>query len=237
MPEAIQRQLGAIAVLNLLVVCAALVVIARVAMARPPADVPGRAQNAAELALGWFVDQARTIDPRGIRVIAPFLGTLFAVILGCNLLAIVPVPIVGFPPTAYFSGPLALALVAVLGALAIGVRLRGSRAGLVHLVWPNPLQLVSEVSHALSLSLRLYGNIGGELIVAALVTRVVPWGIPLVVHALGLVPTVVQPFVFTLLTANFLATALHGQRERAHAPGDRSADAPGGRAPEPGGLR
>ncbi len=232
MPEGIQRHLGDVVVLNLLVVCVALVVIARVATARPLADVPGGAQNAAELALDWFVDQARRIDPRGVRAIAPFLGSLFLVILASNLLAIVPVPVLGIPPTAYFSGPLALALVAVLGVLVICVRLRGPRVGLVHLVWPNPLQLVSEVSHAVSLSLRLYGNIGGELIVAALVIRVVPWGIPLVVHALGLVPAVVQPFVFTLLTANFLATALHGQPRPA---GGRGEDAHVGREPAPGG--
>ncbi len=235
MPEAIQRHLNDVAVANLVVVCAALLALARAATARPLAEVPGRAQNAAELVLDWFVDQARRIDPRGVRSIAPFLATQFLVILACNLLAIIPVPLLGIPPTAYFSGPLALALVAVLGVLVICVRLRGPRAGLTHLVWPNPLQLVSEVSHALSLSLRLYGNIGGELIVAALVIRVVPWGIPLVVHALGLIPAVVQPFVFTLLTANFLATALHDRRERA--PDDRGADARAGRGPETGGSR
>ncbi len=237
MPEAIERHLAEIAVVNMLVVCAALVALARLAMARPATELPGAVQNAAELALDWFVEQARRVDPGAVRSIAPFLGALFFVILACNLLAIVPLPLLGFPPTAYFSGPLALALVAVLGTLALTVRLRGPSHGLLHLVWPNPLQLVSEASHALSLSLRLYGNIGGELIVAALVTRVVPWGIPLVVHALGLVPAVVQPFVFTLLTANFLATALHGQRERAPAPDSRSADASGGRTPEPGGPR
>lgn len=228
MPEAIQRHLGELAVLNLLLVCAALVALARVATARPLSDVPGGVQNAAEAALDWFVDQARRIDPRGVRSIAPFLASLFLVILGCNLLAIVPLPLLGFPPTAYFSAPLALALVAVVGTLVIAVRRLGPRAGLAHLVWPNPLQLVSEVSHALSLSLRLYGNIGGELIVAALVIQVVPWGIPLVVHALGLVPAVVQPFVFTLLTANFLATALHGRREAPRA-GDASEGAPAAR--------
>ncbi len=237
MPEAVQRHLGEIVVLNLVFVCAALVAAARIAMARPLTEVPGRAQNAAELVLDWFVTQARRVDPGGVRAIAPFLASLFLVILCSNLLAVVPVPLLGIPPTAYFSGPLALALVAVLGVLVLCVRLRGPRGGLTHLFWPNPLQLVSEISHALSLSLRLYGNIGGELIVAALVTRVVPWGIPLVVHALGLIPAVVQPFVFTLLTANFLATALHGRRERAGAPEVPGAHAPAGREPATGGSR
>jgi F-type H+-transporting ATPase subunit a len=209
MPEAIQRHLSSIVVLNLLVVCAALIALARFATARRLEEVPGSVQNCAELALDWFVDQARRIDPRSVPVVAPFLAGLFLIILFSNLLAVLPVPILNIPPTSHYSGPLGLALVAVLGSLVISMRTSGAGAGLKHLVWPNPLQLVSEATHVLSLSLRLYGNIGGELIVALLVAQTVPYVIPMLVHALGLVPAVVQPLVFTLLTANFLATAIH----------------------------
>ena len=214
MPEAIQRHLASIAVLNLIVVCSALVVVARILVARPLEETPGRVQNCAELALDWFVDQARRIHAQSVSTIAPFLAGLFTIILLCNLLAVLPVPILNIPPTAYYGVTLGLAVVAVLGAIVISARISGAGAGLKHLFWPNPLQLVSEVSHALSLSLRLYGNIGGELIVALLVAQAVPYAIPMIVHALGLVPAVIQPFVFTLLTANFLATALHAPRRK-----------------------
>jgi len=211
MPGTIERHLPYIVVVNFLVVAAVLLVLGKVATARPPKELPDRLQNAAEAVLDWFVDQARRIDPRGVRIIAPFLASLFLMILLSNLLAVLPVPLLRIPPTSYFSVPLGLALVAVAGALVISARVQGIGAGLRHLFWPNPLQLVSELSHALSLSLRLYGNIGGELIVAALVAQVVPYGIPLVVHALGLIPATIQPIVFTLLTANSLAIALHGR--------------------------
>ncbi len=232
MSETLQHHLPEVVVLNALLVAAALLVLAKVATARPLRELPGGVQNAGEAVLDWFVDQARRIDPRGVPLVAPFLASLFLFILLSNLLAIVPLPVVGFPPTAYYGGPLALARVAVLGAFVISARLSGIGAGLKHLFWPNPLQLVSEASHTLSLSLRLYGNIGGELIVAALVAQAVPWGIPLLVHALGLIPAVVQPIVFTLLTANILATALHargrGPRPPEPAPGaEPSAAAPG----------
>jgi F-type H+-transporting ATPase subunit a len=85
-------------------------------------------------------------------------------------------------------------------------------------VWPNPLQLVAELSHTLSLSLRLYGNIGGEFIVASLVTQAAPYGVPLVVDAFGLIPAVVQPLVFTLLTASFLATAVNTEEHPGEPP-------------------
>jgi len=222
MSGSIQLHLRDVVILNSLVVALVLLALAKIATLRPLKELPDGVQNAAELVLDWFVQQARRIHPRGVRTIAPFLASLFLVILLSNLLAFLPFPVLRIPPTAYYSGPLGLALVAVLGSLVISARLRGIGAGLRHLVWPNPLQLVSELSHTLSLSLRLYGNIGGELIVATLVAQVVPYGIPLIVHALGLIPAVVQPVVFTLLTANVLATALHGDGEDRR-PSERSA--------------
>jgi F-type H+-transporting ATPase subunit a len=218
MPEELAIRLPYVVVLNFLVVCVLLVVLGRIATARPLKELPDGVQNAAELVLDWFVAQARRIHPGGVPIIAPFLASLFLVILLSNLLAVLPIPVLQIPPTAYYSGPLALAAIAVLGAFVISARLRGIVAGLKHLVWPNPLQLVSELSHTLSLSLRLYGNIGGEFIVALLVAQAVPYGIPLLVHVLGLIPACIQPIVFTLLTANFLATALHGAEKAARRP-------------------
>lgn len=215
MPDALAEHLSIIAVLNFLFVSAALLVLGKVVTAKPLAEMPGGLQNAAEAALDWFVAQGRKIHPDGPTEVAPFLATLFFAILLSNLLAVLPVPILQIPPTSHYSTTLALAVVAVAGVLVIAAKLEGARAGLKHLFWPNPLQLVSELSHTLSLSLRLYGNIGGEFIVASLVAHVAPYGIPLVVHALGLIPAAVQPLVFTLLTSNFLGTALHARRRPA----------------------
>jgi len=217
MSETVVRALPWIAIANFALVAAALIVAARLVARHPLTETPGRLQNAAELALDWFVRQAREIDPRQVTLIAPFLATLFLLILGSNLLAVLPLPLLRIPPTAYYGGPLALALVAVLGANVLAVRMRGARAALTHLFWPNPLQLVSEVTHTLSLSLRLYGNIGGEMIVATLAVQAAPWGVPLITAALGLIPAVVQPLVFTLLTVSFLATAA-AHTERTPAP-------------------
>lgn len=217
MSELVTRSLPWIVIGNFLLVATLLVVAGRMVVARPLEEVPRGLQNAAELALEWFVEQARAVDPARVTLVAPFLATLFFLILGSNLLGLLPLPLVQVPPTAYYSGPLALALVSVVGVLVIGARIRGVRGTLRHLVWPNPLQLVGEFSHTLSLSLRLYGNIGGEYLVGQLATRAAPYGIPLIIHALGLIPAVVQPLVFTLLTVNFLATAVH--------PGGRAAAA------------
>jgi F-type H+-transporting ATPase subunit a len=218
MSDTVVRYLPWIVIVNFLLVAGLLVVLGKAVTARPLKETPDGLQNAGEMALEWFVTQARGINPRRVTLIASFLATLFLLILGSNLLAILPIPLLRIPPTSYFSVPFALALVAVLGALVVCARIRGVGTTLKHLFWPNPLQLVGEISHTLSLSLRLYGNIGGEFIVATLAANAAPYGIPLITHALGLIPASVQPLVFTLLTVNFLATAAQ--------PGGTTADHP-----------
>ena len=68
----------------------------------------------------------------------------------------------------------------------------------------------------LSLSLRLFGNIGGEYMTVVLVTSAIAVGIPLILHVLGLIPAFVQALVFTLLTASFIANALEHHEAREH---------------------
>lgn len=202
-----ERLLPYIVIVNFALVALGLIVLGKLATATPPSDVPNERQNAAEYVLDWFVNQARRIHAPSVLLIAPFLATIFLLILLSNLLAVLPIPLLRIPPTSYFSGPLALALIAVLGVIALKAKVDGVGGVLRRSVWPNPLQLVGDASHTLSLSLRLYGNIGGEYLVAALATQAAPYGIPVVIHALGLVPASVQPIVFTLLTADFIASA------------------------------
>jgi F-type H+-transporting ATPase subunit a len=123
-------------------------------------------------------------------------------------------PIINIPPTSYYSVTLTLALIAIIGITVISARFKGVSGAVKHLFWPNPLQIISEVGHTLSLSLRLFGNIGGEFMVALLAAKAAPYGIPLIIHALGLIPAFIQPLVFTLLTTNFLAEAIHIEEKK-----------------------
>jgi F-type H+-transporting ATPase subunit a len=208
MSETMRQFMPYIVIFNFALVALGLITLAFMATRRKLAEVPDTAQNAAEYVLEWFVRQARDMRPDGVSVIAPFLASLFLFILFSNLLSVVSFPIINIPPTSYYSGTLILALIAILGITIISARFNGVFSALKHLFWPNPLQIISEVGHALSLSLRLFGNIGGEFMVALLVAKAAPYGIPLIIHALGLIPAFIQPLVFTLLTANFLAEAI-----------------------------
>ena len=175
---------------------------------------PSSRQNFGEWTLQFFVGKAREMAhgehrDRILNLVTTMLATSFLFIILCNLISILPVPILNRPPTSHFSVTLALALCAVVGTFIISAVIKGTGKTLLHLFWPNPLQWVSEFTDVLSLSLRLFGNIAGEYMTVALVLLVVPFGIPLILHALGLIPAFVQALVFTLLTASFLANAIH----------------------------
>jgi F-type H+-transporting ATPase subunit a len=232
---------GLIVIVNSLVVAIALIAAgAWFSAGDLSATAPGRRQNMGESVLSFFVNKTRALahgdaHDRIMRLITPLLTTLFLFILLSNLVAMIPFPIVNRPPTAHFSVTLALALCAVLSTIVASALVKGVGATLKHLVWPNPLQWVSEITDVVSLSLRLFGNIAGEYMTVALVLLVVPWGIPLILHALGLIPAFVQALVFTLLTTSFLANALHqedGSRSKKKAA--RSSAVTSGRTPAEG---
>jgi F-type H+-transporting ATPase subunit a len=191
--------------------------------------VPDDRQNAAEYVLDFFVSRARGMgDRRVVRVVAAFLATCFLLILVSNAVAVIPLPGMNYPPTAFFGVTLGLALCAVIGSLVLSGVFNGMGHTIKHLFWPNPLQIISEITDVLSLSLRLFGNIAGEYMTLVLVTSVIAIGIPLILHVLGLIPTFVQALVFTLLTASFIANAL----AHAEAPADTEEPATQGVAVE-----
>ena len=213
--EEIAAAMPMVVLVNLTLVGIALVVLARWLTARPlTSGVPDGRQNVGEFILAFFVGKAREMgDGKVVRLVAPFLGTFFLVILFSNLLVLFPFPIVNRPPTSFFGVTVGLAMASVIGTLMISAAHNGGAKAVKHLFWPNPMQLISEFTDVISLSLRLFGNIAGEYLTLVLVTGVIAIGIPLILHVLGLIPAFVQALVFTLLTASFVADVVH------HAPG------------------
>jgi F-type H+-transporting ATPase subunit a len=194
---------------------------------------PGRVQNTGEAILDFFVGKARDMahGPKRSRVIAivtPLLAGFFIFILVSNLIGMIPMPVVNRPPTSHFGVTITLALIAVASTVVVSAAIKGGLAAVKHLFWPNPLEWISKISDTLSLSLRLFGNIAGEYLTLTLVIAVIPIGIPLILHALGMIPAFVQALVFTLLTASFLASSLHEEpkKERKKVPKGESEEMP-----------
>jgi F-type H+-transporting ATPase subunit a len=206
----------------------------------PPAGL--NARNIVELGLQLVVSQSDAIiGPQGRRYV-PFFATFFFFILLSNLMGLLP----GFaPPTGNLNTTLGLALVSFIGYNVIGVREQGGNY-LKHFIGPMtslpgksilsklaflPVLLVSVMfffileafSHGfrpVSLSLRLFGNMMGDhQVIEAFIalTKVV---VPVAFYLMGTLVSVIQAFVFTLLSMIYVALAVsHGhEEEHGHEP-------------------
>jgi F-type H+-transporting ATPase subunit a len=213
---------------------------ARKALARAhdpvvPGDGLGT-RNIAELLVQLVATQSDQIIGKQGRKYVPFFATFFFFILLSNLLGLLP----GFaPPTGNLNTTLGLALCSFIGYNLIGLREQGSTY-LKHFIGPMtnlpgktfisklafvPILLISVLfffileafSHGfrpVSLSLRLFGNMMGDHeVIGAFIglTKVV---VPVAFYAMGTLVSVIQAFVFTLLSMIYVALAIsHGHDE------------------------
>ncbi|MGD0153763.1 MAG: F0F1 ATP synthase subunit A [Thermacetogeniaceae bacterium] len=176
--------------------------------------VPGRFQMLAEYALGGLLNFfSSMMGQERARRYFPLLGTLFLFILFSNWSGILPGAghITGFhPPTSTWSVTAALAIVVFVSVQFIGIREKGWHYfGRFFQPIPLmfPLEVIQELVKPLSLSLRLYGNIYGEEMVAAVLLSLAPYFSPIPMQLLGLLFGFIQALVFTTLTAIYIGQA------------------------------
>jgi F-type H+-transporting ATPase subunit a len=142
----------------------------------------------------------------------PLLASFFAFILIANLIGLVP----GFaPPTADFNITLGLGVVSFAAYHFYGAKEHGPKyikQFLGAVVWLWPLMFVVEVfSHAfrpVSLGIRLFANLFADHQVVEIFTTLTKVGIPVIFYVLGAFVGVVQAFVFTMLSAIYIALAV-----------------------------
>lgn len=142
----------------------------------------------------------------------PLLGASFIFILFSNLLGLIP----GFlAPTGNFNTPVACALVIFVMYNYYGFKEHGLSylkqfAG--PLVYIAPLMFIIElVSHfvrPVSLSLRLFWNMTGDHLVLGIFTNLTHLLIPALFIALGLFVSVLQAFIFTVLSAIYISLSV-----------------------------
>jgi F-type H+-transporting ATPase subunit a len=210
---------------------------ARAALASAPdSAVPAAGlgtRNIAELGMQLVVSQSDAIIGKPGRKYVPFFATFFFFILLGNLMGLLP----GFaPPTGNLNTTLGLALVSFVGYNVIGAREQGSNY-LKHFFGPMtslpgksivakiaflPVLLISLMfffileafSHGfrpVSLSLRLFGNMMGDHQVIEAFIALTKLVIPVFFYIMGTLVSVIQAFVFTLLSIIYVALAVsHG---------------------------
>ncbi len=184
-------------------------------------DLP-RSQNLVEVVVDYMVDQIREIsggDRPGPYL--PFIGTLFGFIAVANLFTLVP----GYlPPTASLSTTTALALAVFAAVPLFGIVREGTGTYLRHYVEPTPLMLpfniIGELSRTLALAVRLFGNVMSGTKIVAVLVAVIPFFIPIVFRAFGVITGLIQAYIFAVLAMVYIASGMRATEGDAEATTD-----------------
>lgn len=202
---------------------------ARSELAKDSAVVPDEslsARNVFELLVEAIGGLSDSVIGHGAERYVPLLSTFFIFILCSNYIGLLP----GFtPPTSDFNITFALGVVSFVafnywGFKAQGIGYLKHFAGPI--LWLAPLMFVLEIISAfvrpVSLGLRLYGNLFGDHLVLEIFTGLTKVGVPVIFYMLGTLVTVIQAFVFTLLSMIYVALAVahhddgHGEHAHSH---------------------
>jgi len=169
-------------------------------------------RNVAETFVEAMHQLAEGVIGHGAERYVPLLATFFVFILVANLLGLVP----GFsPPTSDFNITFGLGLVSFVAYNYYGARAHGVayvKQFLGPMLLLAPLMLLVEIfSHAfrpISLGIRLFANMFADHKVVEIFTDLTWVAVPVIFYMLGTFVSVVQAFVFTMLTAIYIALAI-----------------------------
>jgi F-type H+-transporting ATPase subunit a len=192
--------------------------------------VPGRAQAAAEMLYEFVAGMVRQVaGTEGMRFF-PFVFSLFAFVLICNLMGLIPYT---FSVTSQIAVTFSFAILVISIVIAYGFYRHG--VGFLKLFVPHgvptpvlivlvPIEIISFLSRPISLSVRLFANmLAGHITLAvfggfvALLLGAGGWivlaPVPLLaitaLYALELLVACLQAFVFSVLTCVYLNDAIH----------------------------
>ncbi len=173
---------------------------------------PGPVQSSAELLHEFVGGQAESIIGHGYERFVPYCTCVGLFIVLCNLLGLVP----HFEsPTAKPWVPLGIALLTFLYYNYYGIREQGIFGYAKHFAGPIwwiaplmiPIEILSHLSRMLSLTVRLYANMFAGDMVVLVFFSLVPIGIPVVFTGLHLGVSLIQAYIFMLLTMIYVGQA------------------------------
>lgn len=177
--------------------------------------IPAGLQNGFEAIIIFTYDFfTQLMDEEHVaRKWAPLLTSFFLFILISNYSGLIPgaANVEGFqPPTSNWNVTMTLAIITFFSVHIAGVSEHKGRY-LKHFVSPSPamlpLNLIEEVAHPLSLTVRLFGNIFGEETVLAFLLFLAPFVVPSAIMGLSLLLGGIQAIIFTLLSASYIGAA------------------------------
>ncbi len=193
----------------------ALIIVVLFAMLKPrlSSENPGKLQHTFELVYQFLHGESEEqVGHNGPHYIA-FFGTLFIFILFMNLIGVVP----GFEsPTMSPAVPLGCAAATFLYYNIVGVQANGLGKYLAHFAGPMPLlaplmipiELISHLARPLSLTIRLYANMFAGEQVTLVFLSLTYFLVPAVFMGLHIFVSLLQAYIFMLLTMMYVAGAV-----------------------------
>ena len=192
-------------------------------------DEPSGGQQTLEVTVLAVRDMVENIiGPHGLKYF-PVVGTFALLILVSNLMGLFPM---FMPPTAHTSVTFALGIASFVYYNYIGVKENGLMGHLGHFAGVHyfsgailfimgpamfVIELISNAVRPLSLGLRLFGNIFGDEQVAVNLAGVgapyTYWVLPAILMILTLFASVMQAFIFTLLSMIYIGEVSHAPHE------------------------
>jgi len=189
-----------------------LVLLFALVRSRLSVDNPRGLQHFFEGLHGFITGQSEEIIGHHGREFTAFLAALALFILFCNLIGLIP----GFEsPTAIPFVPLGCAICAFVYYQAQGFKHAGIKY-LAHFAGPMPLlaplmvpiEIISHLARVLSLTIRLFANMFAGDMVTLVFFSLIPIGVPIIFLGLHIGVSLLQTYIFILLTTVYLAGAV-----------------------------
>lgn len=196
-----------------LIVTALIIVFFKMTVKQLSVREPGKMQNFLEMLYKFFRSLVDDIIGHEGRQFIPALATLGLFIAVSNLLGLLPEM---ESPTAKLNTTAGCAVFIFIYYHAQGVKKHGALGYIKTFAGPVwwlawlffPIEIVSHFSRPLSLSMRLFGNIFGEDLVIIIIASLVAFVAPLPVMALAVFSSLLQAFIFVMLSTIYLAGAV-----------------------------
>lgn len=220
-------------ILTFLFVCLLLVVVgfayrAKVAN-KEQAVVPDRGitfRNITEMYGSFIMAQCRAVlGEKEAPKYFSFVATIFILIFLSNAIGLIP----GFlPPTESINTTLALGVFSFFYFNIKGCKELGTVNYFKHFAGPLwymailifPIEIISTCIRPISLALRLYGNMYGDHMVLGTFSGLAPVAVPVVFMLLGLLVSLIQAYVFIMLSMVYVSLATahqdHGEHHAHH---------------------
>jgi F-type H+-transporting ATPase subunit a len=176
-------------------------------------EKPSPAQQIAEMIHEFTGSQADQIIGHGYQQFQAFVTCIFLFVVINNLMGLVP----GLEtPTGQPWVPLGIALLTFLYYNFYGVRAKGIIGYLKELAGPLwwiapllfPIEIISHLARIMSLTIRLYANMLASDLVTLVFFSLAPVAIPAIFLGLHAAVSLIQAYVFMLLSMIYLSMAI-----------------------------